>query len=65
MDRDLDDVGPNGLVIHVRNDDGHEWQGEELGDDYTYVIYKITKPNRTPATINKVVDSLGNNLFYK
>ncbi|MGI6741651.1 MAG: IPT/TIG domain-containing protein [Brevefilum sp.] len=60
-----DDVGPsNGLVIHVRNDDGHEWQGEELGDDYTYVIYKITDPNRTPATINKVVDSLGNITTY-
>jgi hypothetical protein len=57
----LDDVGPsNGLTIHVRNNDGHEWQGEGLGDDYTYVTYRVIDPNRTPATITQVVDSLGN-----
>ena len=54
-------IGPWICVsISVRNSDGQEWQGVGNGDDYTYAIYSIYDPNKLPATLSQVVDSLGN-----
>jgi hypothetical protein len=54
-------IGPNVIVaISVRNDDGSDYQGSFMGDDYTYAIYDVNNPGVSPATLNEIHDSLGN-----
>jgi hypothetical protein len=55
------DIGPDfGFAISVRNNDGQEWQGPGLGDDYTYAIYEVVDPVYSPALLLEIRDSLGN-----
>ena len=49
-----------GVRISVRNDDGMDYQGEYIGDDYASVIYEVLDPNHPPAYLTSVSDSLGN-----
>ena len=66
---ELEDIGPwSGISVHVRNNDGHEWQGEGLGDDYNYQTYTVyhlyineLEPNITnqgSSTINMTVNGV-------
>ena len=58
---DVADIGPNVVIaVSVRNDDGNDYQGSYMGDDYTYAIYEVTSPTISPATLTAVTDSLGN-----
>lgn len=53
----LDDYGPYiEILIHVRNNDGHAWQGEYEGDDYSSATYKGLR-------IRALIDAEGGDLL--
>ena len=57
----LDDLGPYArFIVCVRNNDGQDWQGLDVGDDYTYLNYEVSDPNYLPAYLVEIHDNLGN-----
>ena len=51
-----DDYGAQTIIsVHVRNNDGQEWQGNSLGDDYTYATYNV-------LTIREMITEAGGSL---